>query len=425
MADNIVLGYKNTVEFQATARIAYEKVRYYRKLFDEKGIDPEGLTLEDLRNIRLQIQPKDIPNPEMLPEYLGKKFAILTQTSGSSGIPKPRYFTRDDFERIGEQLEILTKYPDEIKTTLTILPATLSSSGEMIRNGLEELSKKYDIPIRYIWIQPTVAQDPKVVERLIRSYNPTFLITFVTSAIQLAHKLPKEVREIIRLLGVGGETLPDGIADLLFELYPNLVAVLDAYGSTEDGMTCIKEITKEYKGAFECKRSIIVGKKDDELSPNECYLFITSVTGDKEPGLFLINYDIGDVGETDGEKILRIYRKGDAISLSAAKLNLREVADAIVKILGIEAVDFRVEYRPLTRENLIPSAKIQVAAKRPITPEEKKAILDVIFENNSPVNYEVNVAKRAKLEIDQIPVQELIQKLYPRPGKPKRLEIIS
>ena len=426
MVNSIILGYTDINELRETAKIAYRNVKFYKELFDKKGIDPEEFNTDILKKLEIKTEPEDIRNPSIVPSYVNKIFSITAFSSGSTGVPKSRYITNDDFERIKEQIENFLNYRESLRVTLSLFPPPQSSSGIMSYEGFNRLSRDYGIPIKYIWVQPSLAQNPEIIEKIILSHGVTFLMGLPTSVWQLSNKLSKDAREKIELLCFGGENVPHEMYKAFFETLPNLRVVIDGYGTTEDGLSCYKEITKDGVKPFECRRSAIVCEKSENLNQDECYIHITSVGGQKKLGLILFNYSIGDVAKLNAEgKIMEIYRKGDSISLAGAKITLSEIGNAIYNVLGNSVVDFRIEYYPISSKNQEPKAIIYIAAKRSLSSQDIRKIKEEIYRNNYPVYYEIEDAKRAKLEIREVPADELLRELYPKPGKPVRLKIIS
>ncbi|NJE03009.1 AMP-binding protein [Thermococcus sp. MV11] len=413
---------KNGVEdLRYTLRKALETTEFWRKQFS--GVDTAEITPNDLARLpgRVKIAPHDLYRTgEIWPSYIRKPglFYTVMRTSGTTGRPKRIPFTRDDRVRIGRQLEPwVMEYMDRGDRIASFFPPLPSSSGMFAFGGFEAINARtayYQIPIRYLLDRETLLRE-------FQDIKPTALFCLTATAYNLGLTLPESIKGDIQTIVVGGETLTPELAKAILELFENAV-IIDNFGSTEDGVTGYRVITRRKQGDFNFTESIIVLKDEGDGYDSYKRIYITKVMREGElTGLPLFNYDIGDLARVEGGKVRNIIRVKDVVSLAGAKLHIDQVMEIVYN--HPDLVDFVIIYHPLSPENPRPKATIRVAYAD-VKPEGiEDEVKDLIYEANNPVRYEVEESKQAELEVVAVPLEKLREGLPRSLGKTKRIYI--
>ena len=82
---------------RALIRHAYDRVPYYRRLFDRAGLTPSEIqTLEDLRRVPISDRTgfRDVPEADLVARGVAPSRIIKYPTSGSTGVPMVARCTR-------------------------------------------------------------------------------------------------------------------------------------------------------------------------------------------------------------------------------------------------------------------------------------------------------------------------------------------
>ncbi|MCD6559423.1 MAG: AMP-binding protein [Palaeococcus sp.] len=404
-------------ELKYTIKKAVETSEFWRKRFNESV---ESFSVEELllsmKNIR--IIPKDLYNiEEVWPSYIKNKsvFHTILKTSGTTGKSKLIPFTMDDKKRLARQFDPwVEEYVEDGDVIASFFPPLPSASGMMGFGAFEIMMPR----VRYVQMPLQLLRMKELLIRELEEISPTWFFCLTTTAYNLGFMLPEGMREDVRLLLVGGETLTDEMAQATLENFPN-ATIIDAYGCSEDGAPAYRVVKKGKTGEFKMPHSILT------LTPNEGEYYdvhITKVMMEGElTGLPIFNYAIGDLARVENGKIKNIIRIKDVVSLAGAKLFLDQVMSIVFEYPFLK--DFVMLYYPLSRKNPRPKAVIRVGyeGRKPSGIEEE--IRERIYEGNNPVRYEVEDSKQAELVIEAVPIDEVRKGLPQKPGKTKRIFI--
>ncbi|NJE09089.1 long-chain fatty acid--CoA ligase [Thermococcus sp. M39] len=415
---------KDFEDLRYTAKKAVETTNFWKEKFSR--IDIENLTPETLvsKLDSLYITPKDLYNTEKVwPSYIKNCdiFYTIVRTSGTTGQPKRIPYTLDDKKRVARQfIPWVNKYLEKGDKIASFFPPLPSASGIMGYGGLEELGVKavyYQVPIQFIRM-------PDILISELRHIRPTVLFSLTTTAFLLGLKLPDDIKEDLRVILVGGETLTEELAKATLENFPNAI-IIDTFGTSEDGAVGYRVITKTKTTKFSFPESIITLKSIEDEEYKEYHkVYITKVMKEGElTGLPLFNYDIGDLARVEDGEIRSIIRVKDAISLAGATLYLDQIISIVHRYPFL--VDFVILYYPLSPSNPKPKAIIRVGyiGEKPAGIEDE--IRSLIYEGNNPVRYEVEESKQAELIIEAVPAEKVREGLPQKPGKTKRIFIVG
>lgn len=401
-------------ELEYTIKKAVETSEFWRKRFNGDFSAEELLSSVG----SIKITPKDLYNTEEVwPNYIREKkvFHTILKTSGTTGRSKLIPFTMDDKKRIARQFNPwVEEYVEKGDVIASFFPPLPSASGMMGFGAFEVMAPG----VRYVQMPLQLLRRKDLLIRELKEISPTQIFCLTTTAYNLGFMLPREMREDIRLILVGGETLTDEMAQATLENFPN-ATIIDAYGCSEDGSPAYRVVEKGKMGEFRVPHSILT------LTPNEGDYYdvhITKVMMEGElTGLPLFNYAIGDLARVEDGRIKNIIRIKDVISLAGAKLFLDQVMSIVFEYPFLK--DFVILYYPLSRENPRPKAIIRVGyeGEKPSGIEEE--IRERIYEGNNPVRYEVEDSRQAELVIEAVPIGEVRKGLPQKPGKTKRIFI--
>ncbi len=412
----LIKGFKYTVEK------AVETTPFWAEKFG--GVEIEGLTPEGLAKLtrKVTIKPHDLYNREKVwPNYImeGRIFHAVMRTSGTTGRPKRIPFTMDDKKRTARQMRPwIEEYFEKGERVASFFPPLPSSSGNFALSGLE----LNGAGVAYFQVPITYLQNRELLLRELEDIKPTSIWALTATAYNLGLTLPEKLREDIKTIVVGGETLTPELAKATLELFPNAV-IIDNFGSTEDDVTGFRIVTGKGASPFRFEESILVLEETgDDDYPEYKRLYITKVMREGElTGLPLFNYDIGDLARLENGEVVSIIRVKDVVVLSGAKLHIDQVMDIVYGHPSLK--DFVILYYPLSPENPKPKAIIRVAyeGEKPSGIEDE--VRELIYEANNPVRYEVEEAKTSELIIEAVPLEKLREGLPTKPGKTKRIYV--
>lgn len=416
-------GPEHFEDLRYTAKKAAETTEYWKERFS--GIDIESMTPETLvSNLNsLYITPKNLYDTEKVwPAYIKNYdiFYTVVRTSGTTGQPKRIPYTLDDKRRVARQFIPWLEYFEKGDRIASFFPPLPSASGIMGYGAVEELKLNvayFQVPIQFLRM-------PDILLNELRAIRPTHLFCLTTTAFLLGLKLPEDIREDVRVILVGGETLTEELAKATLENFPNAM-IIDALGMSEEGAVGYRIVTRKKTTNFSFPESIIVLKSNEDDEYKEYHkLYVTKVMREGElTGLPLFNYDAGDLARIENGQIKSIIRINDAISLAGATLYLDQVISIVHRYPSL--IDFVILYYPLSPNNPKPKAIIRVGyvGEKPVGIEDE--IRSLIYEGNNPVRYEVEESKQAELIIEAVPAEKVREGLPQKPGKTKRIFIVG
>lgn len=409
----MLIGKVNNEDFSYTVKKAVESTKYWNKKFGKIEINP--VDLEDVNKIN--ILPKELYDiKNILPKYIlnSEIFHTILQTSGTGGVPKQIPFTKDEEKRIARQIKKwVKKYVEKGDIIVSFFPPLPSASGVMSFEAMKCLEEK----VRFYQLPPQLFSQKELLLSTLEKIKPTSIWALTTSLFNLSEMISEKIKKDIKFTVVGGEELAKELAEKISSNLNNST-IIDVYGNAEDAATGYKIYEKGSSHNFIFPESCIVLKQEYE---DYYKMYLSKLVRKGElAGVWLFNYDIGDLAKVENSKVVGITRAGDCINLAGAKLFLSQISEVIHKYPNLH--DYIVIYQPLSPENPEPKATIRIGYSEKVAGIEDEIRLG-IYEINNPVRYEVEDSKMAKLIIEAVPQLELRKDLPFKPGKPKRLFI--
>lgn len=425
-----------------TLRKAYETTLFWHEKFDSLGIKPEDIkNKEDLLKAwkkGLEITPMELITKEnkLLPNYLNELY-YQPLWSSSFGAPKRVYYTLDDFKRSNEQVQETInamgwKKGDKV---LSMMAPPPYSSGILSR----EAFKEYGIHLQEIMIPiPSI-----YLANIIKWFNPKSLIGLPRKLYRLACEFeengisPADFQ--ITTIGISGESSSKEMKNKLNEKWG--AEIFDVWGTTEAstlGFEC-----KSHDGMHITEPRILIDVCNPETREILCegeegHDLITILYQEGErPGMFLINYSLGDITSIIsrekcecGRTLIKLdypKRRDETMNIDGRKIWGKNIEKVILSSPNLTGEYFIIEYRDrLTKQTLKYDIKLQMQKNRePQKIEELSyAILHSLIEGNPPA-YE-NVLewyKTNKLNIEMLrfEIYENLSKQELPPGKTRAL----
>jgi phenylacetate-CoA ligase len=410
----MIVGNTDLEKLRYSLEKASSTTEFWNKKIKELNIEPEESTMKTLESLvdELYITPTDLYKEQLVwPKYIkdNEIYHLILLTSGTTGAPKRIPLTTDDEKRIARQAVPWKKYFEKM-VIASFLPPLPSASGYMGLEGIKTTK------IRYYQLPIQLLQDKNMLSSMLERIAPTSIWGLPTTVYNLAEMLPEKIKKDIRILAIGGEELPETLATKISKEYYH-ASILDVYGTSEDCMGGYRIYENQNFTPFEFPESLIVLKDGEDVPYKEIYL--TKLLKENElTGLFLFNYKIGDLAEVRDDKVVKITRGEDCISLAGAKLHLSQISEIVHRY--DELKDYVVIYYPIGEDRKKPMAIIRVGYTQKI-PGIEDEIRSYIYESNNPARYEVEESKMANLIIEAVEIEKLREGLPSKPGKPKRL----
>jgi len=215
---------KSRSSFRNIVRYAYNNSPFYKRKFDELGIDPNSIrTPEDLGDFYTSSQ--DIANNAE--EFLAKKPTIVFESSGTTGRNKRVYFNLDELNDIGKLnaaglfLGGVTKEDRAVNA----FDFSMWIPGMITQRGIESAG---------LFGMVAGKVDPMDVYRRIPTYNFNIILGEPTWLIKLTEIAEKNGSYPLKLIVGGGEEMPDAARPWMKKVWqgPEIRMV---YASVESG----------------------------------------------------------------------------------------------------------------------------------------------------------------------------------------------
>ncbi len=221
---------------QYTVKYAYENSPFYKKWFDQTGVNPSDVhDHEDLRELPIisgsvirERQPPETKEFEFKSTDWGNVFTIH-ETSGTSGVPKSFFLMWDDWQRYAE------------KYARAFVSQNFGSGDRVVvcaSYGMNVGANTMTLAAQKIGM--TIIPEGKCTfpVRIIKNYRPTGIVGSVFKLLRLARRMEyegiKPQDSSIKRLIAGGESFPEESRRYLEEVWD--VPVYNTYGSTEGTM---------------------------------------------------------------------------------------------------------------------------------------------------------------------------------------------
>jgi phenylacetate-coenzyme A ligase PaaK-like adenylate-forming protein len=373
-------------KLRKTLGYAYEKSAFYRDLFRNAGIDPDGVrSVSDLAKIPLTESSELAQSPyKFLCISLAGVARIFTlTTSGTSGAPKKLFFSEKDAEGIIERMGALMETillcgglsPSGCVVNMFLPNGSPMSQGKLLGEAVKRMG---GIPVLGDYTA-SIEEQVRAVERanpavLLGSVSPIYRIT---QQAKQSHNLTKMG---VRIIVLTSEYLSKSMRQRLQDYWN--AEVYHHYGMTELGL--ISGVECQAHDGFHFSEADflfeIVDPATGEVLTNgeEGELVITTL---RREGMPLIRYKTGDLCSLIstpcpcGASIRRISKVNKRMG-SIVRVGEEELYPALFDEALYEMDDI-IDYRLfLTKERL--TCKVAVTAERPALQQEiAQAILSI------------------------------------------------
>jgi phenylacetate-CoA ligase len=308
---------------QRMVQHAYSTVPYYRKMFDEYGIDPLSIKgREDLKKLpiltkeQIQNDPEQFISENYL-HYPGKKDLIIRRTSGSTGRFMKIYWTRQDDIRSKIHLWLIRSKVYGIDPsdrfcsfhTTSYINNRFSKAPEtmLMRDGKNLSFSKIDLDMDKI----------ESYYKQMLDFKPKWLFIQPSIAYLLADYVRRcnaEIPESLKYIELTGEVLFKNVRSKIADTFRTKIA--DQYGCNElNGL------------AMECSKgnlhilsnNVIIEALRDGKEVNDGEEGEIHITGLTNTAMPFIRYAIGDRGILSSEKKCGCGNVNPIISLLAGR----------------------------------------------------------------------------------------------------------
>ena len=234
---------------------AYSRVPYYRRLFDEAGVDPKRIrTIEDLARIpttsRADIQ--GLPPAEVCDASSTIESLLVVRTSGSTGAPLTVWRT-DAEERLLLAFRFRATSEFGLRPTMRRVQIDYFSPETLQREGGRPFYQRLGIHPRLLidWRMPKI----EMIDQIER-FRPHVLSGPPSILSWLASELTDHDRRRIRvdLVTTGGETVTPAMRQLIERTFGALV--IERYGSHEFVFIAVR--APRGRGYQVCEDAVVV-----------------------------------------------------------------------------------------------------------------------------------------------------------------------
>lgn len=280
-------------KLKAIIRHAYEKVTYYRRLFDSAGVRPEDInTGEDLSRIPITTrkQLQQVPVEEMVARDVDLNRCKEITTAGSSGIPLVVFLSQQDSD-----------FYDLVWARACL------ENGQRLRDKIAAF--KFHLPPHRRWFDQvgiwrkhviSLLEEPRKQVEALRSLKPDGIRGNTFQLVNIAKIIKEKGRGEIcpRLVFGMGSLLDPHSRELINSAFQT--KMFDYYGATEVG--CIAWECTEHGGYHINSDTVVLEfvKGGRSAQPGERAKIIC--TGLHSHTMPFIRYEIGDIGVFSDEK---------------------------------------------------------------------------------------------------------------------------
>jgi phenylacetate-coenzyme A ligase PaaK-like adenylate-forming protein len=416
-----------------TLIMAYETTLFWREKFNNLKINPKDIkNREDLEKAYergLEVTKDDLINNlhKLLPDYVKnceEKYTFLW-TSGFGGKPKRIPYTPDSF-KFSNDVTCLAYNSGGLRNKSRLLNLTSPapySSGILSIEGLNN----YPYNLTYQSIHTPVPT--KLMVDIIQDFGATHLMGLSSKVYTLGKEIQKMGIEPsslgIESIMIGGESFSKRKKKEMEKDWN--AKVFDNLGTTESSYCAYECTCNDGQHVAESRLIVSISNLDEReiLGENEeGHLLITNLYDEGEkPGIFLINYSIGDITKIltkekceCGRSFLKIdypKRYDEVINIGGVKLNTRDVENAnsvedYISILKYPSGSGKCEL------------EIRVVGKRGYTESQiKEDVMMNILSSNPPASQ--ILSQTGDIIINIVEPENLYKGLQIPPGKPRKL----
>lgn len=269
---------------------AYANVPYYRKKYDDHGVDISSIrTLDDLR--KLPIITKDEIREQFPHGIVSRKYRLedchYSATTGSTGRSLPFVFSKSTFAfyiATGLRMYTIIGYrPWHKLVYIKYTPINYPRLGPFFRTQ---------------HIPSTISVDEQI--EILRGSNPDLLIGYASLIFEIAQKMTPEDLKLIRpkFIGLNSELSTKDQRDFISQVFN--CPVYDEYSTEETWMVASQCREGNYHLFID---NVWVEFLDKDLNPvgpgEEGEIYLTTT---RSPAMPFIRYRIGDIGKYSDKK---------------------------------------------------------------------------------------------------------------------------
>lgn len=426
-----------------TAELAYYHSTFWRRKFDQLGFKPEDIqnqeSLLEANRKDLRITKEELLRdfPSLVTDLVPDLYVEELWTSGSTGLPRRTWYSKDDFKRSTDQVKLLYNAmglsPGDY--VMNLFSPAPNASGALSK----EAAKEFSLHTIHISVRLTTAQ----ILQLIKLRKPQSFWALNSRAYQIPAEM-NELGEDASKLGIesvltGGE---HSTKDTKIVMGRNWNApVIDCLASCETSvfgyqtLNCGADVMHVPENRLFL--NFVDPKTLDPVSKEEKGVDLISTLYDvgEKPAVILLGYSHGDLGrilDSTGCNCSRTYKQMEWPVFRNDYI-VKIAGQNTYPVMGTEAaiVDspfLTGEYTSITREfsesSIRPYLEIRVEKRGPIPETERKKLEQKIWTYvisnpgaegivNSNADFVLKFTERGCLYED-------LEK-YVKPGKPIRL----
>jgi phenylacetate-CoA ligase len=428
---------------RSTVELAYNHSSFWKRKFDQLGMKPEDIqTQESLlganrKGLRVTREEFFHDFSSLVTDLVSDRYVEEIWTSGSTGLPKRVWFSKDDFKRSYEQVSLLYNAMG-LSTgnyVLNLFSPDPNASGTMSK----EAAKDFGLHMLHIG----VGLPPDKLLKIIKFQKPQSVFALGTKAYQL----PRQIEEL-------GEKASDlGIESILLGGEPctikrrNVIerdwkaSIIDCLASAElsvfgyQTLGCNKDVMHIPENRLFV--NFVDPKTLDPVDNEEKGVDLVSTLYDldEKPAMILLGCSLGDSSRLLDSKKCNCGRTYKQIEWPVCRndYTVHMAGQNVYPVLGVESAiadspfltgEYVTMYKEASGPQRRPYLEVRIEAKGNVPENEKKQIEEKIWSYviSNPAAYNI-VASQSDLLLKIMERGHLFEGLetYQRPGKPIRL----
>jgi len=428
---------------RSTAELAYRHSPFWKRKFDQLRMKPEDIrdqeSLLEANRKGLRISREEIIKdfPSLVTDLVSNLYVEEIWTSGSTGLPKRIWFSKDDFKRSYEQVSLLYNAmglsPGDY--VLNLFSPDPNASGTMSK----EAAKDFGLHMLHI----SIGLPPDKLLQIIKYRRPQSLFALGTKAYQLPRQI-EALGEKAGNLGIesillGGEPCTKERKNVIERDWN--ASVIDCLASAElsvfgyQTLGCNADImhvpeNRVFVNFVDPKTLDPVNKEEKGVD-----LVSTLYDLDEKPAMILLGYSLGDTSRLLDSKECNCGRTYKQIEWPVFRndYTVHMAGQNIYPVLGTESAiadspfltgEYLTIYKEASGPQRKPYLEVRVETKKSVPEGDRKKLEEKIWSYviSNPAAYDIVMAQ-SELVLKFMETGQLFNGLesYQKPGKPIRL----